>query len=169
MLKTVIAKEPVGSRRWFLLQQVRAWGALRAELEDQEAALQIYSDIFKKEASAKQVKADEVLMHTVYELVSALSFSRFAPVEADTSLLVEVLDQALAIHLAVLQSGKQKMSKPNWSKVLKAQELTSEDAHLLLLRASKTLLSARSDKQAQALAVATEVRSSLNEVKVSDH
>lgn len=120
LLTQAVKKETIGTKRWFLLQQVRAWGGVRLDPETRHRGLQIYSDLFRKAVLAKQNKADDVLLRTVYEYVQAVPTNHLAQSGYETILINQVLKQSLKLYLDALVNNERVVFVPDWKGALSA-------------------------------------------------
>ena len=69
LLEEQSKKEPRGSKRWFLMQWLRAFGSLRQGESGRDKALLVYGGIFDAALGKPQLPAPDVLKRIVYDYV----------------------------------------------------------------------------------------------------
>ena len=125
LLQSAIEKETEGSRRWFLLQQVYAYGAIRIDADTQTDGLKLYEKMFGQGVLAKKAAAEDVLMRSVYEYVNAFPTVFLANNGKGTATMRTVLAKALKLYLNALKTNQSIASVPNWTGAMAA--LSSKD------------------------------------------
>jgi hypothetical protein len=72
LLKQALDHETLGSKKWFLLQSVRAFAGFRLSGSPQLEAYQSYGDIFSRIEDANKVGATDVVQSDLYEFFATL-------------------------------------------------------------------------------------------------
>lgn len=124
LIVQAVEKEPKGTKRWFLLQQVRAWGGVRLPVENEEdgkrrnASFQVYAGLFDKADLARKNNASGVLLRTVYEYVQAVPTRHIARNLQGPPSLMKDLQKALRIYLDALMNNERVVFVPDWKNAL---------------------------------------------------
>jgi hypothetical protein len=105
LLKATIEKEPVGTRRWFVLQMVRGFAGFRVGPGTKVDAYQAYETLFDKADEADKAKAIDVVQSAILDYASTI-YGGYGVKNDNTDTAKAVLLKALDTHLKYLpQTG----------------------------------------------------------------
>lgn len=106
------------SRRWFTLQSLVGWAAIRLRQGDATQGLEAYSQVFSHYQEARRADASAVARSAIYEYVSVVSNpgNSLSWDGADEREVQRVLQEAF---LASLVLGEREGFSPNWSTAIR--------------------------------------------------
>ncbi len=129
MVEAAIEKEHIASDRWFVLESVRAFAALRTPGVEPDEAYDAYGKIFNMAAQAKTTFAIDCVRKAVrmyvYSVPGRINFLQLP----DDKVTTDLLFQAWNVYYYVLPADESG-DNPDW---LPAIEWTSSDAQFLPL------------------------------------
>lgn len=118
ILRSAVNKEPVGTKRWFLLQQVRAFAAPRSGKSTWQEGLISYQDSLLQSAKSKEAGAEDVLQRTIYEFVAAVGTKTMWNL-SDFPESRSVLQHALKAHLEYLKVHNKTPFRFEWDRAIR--------------------------------------------------
>lgn len=124
MLQTAAQAELVGTKRWFLLQNLRAFAAFRIPRADTAQGFEAYEAIFDHASDAAKVKAEYPLRQSILEFVDSVpgKFNDFGlSKDAQTKELLLKAWTAYAVALSAPLTGA-KVAEPDWKRALVKSE-----------------------------------------------
>jgi|GEM_PF-2859103 len=126
LLKSAIAKEPPGSARWFILQNVRAWAAFRNHELPLDEGFDAYDAIFQYAGEAKKVGALYTLNSSFSDYVFTVAghFKTLALLQDDRT--KATLFKAWKAYVTALSKGQVAGRSPLWSAAIAEAKLTEE-------------------------------------------
>lgn len=111
------------SRRWFVLQSVRAFAATRLRPIEVATGMEIYEDLFSRSSAAVKGVATDVVQRAVYECVVTIPMQY-----VDTGLAIpeakETIVKALEAHL--MYPTDYSAARPPWEKAVKKTDSYQE-------------------------------------------
>ena len=124
LLQTAAQAETVGTRKWFLLQNLRAFAAFRVPGADTAAGFEAYQLLFEHAADAAPVRAEYPLRQSIQEFVDSVpgKFNDFglSKDERTKALLLQAWT-AYAVALSAPMKGAA-IAEPNWNAALVKSE-----------------------------------------------
>ena len=124
LLQDAAKAEPVGTKCWFLLQNLRAFAAFRVPSADTSQGLEAYQTIFDHAADAAPAKAGYSLRQSILEFVDSVpgKFNDFG-LSKDPKIKELLLGAwtAYATALSAPDDGS-KIAEPDWNAALKKLE-----------------------------------------------
>lgn len=128
LLKAAAEKEPIGTRRWFLLQSLRGFAAFRVAEADTAEGFAAYDLIFTHAADAAKAKAQYPLRQAISEFVSVVSGKlRDLGLSTDERTR-ETLFKAWTAYAVALggqeQTAGSQSVEPNWTAAIEATKAT---------------------------------------------
>ena len=124
LLQTAAQAEPVGSKRWFLLQNLRAFAAFRVPGADTSQGFEAYQAIFEHAADAAPAGAGYSLRQSIGEFVASVPgrFNDFGLSKDPKT--KELLLQAWTAYAVASGTplGGAAIAEPNWGAALKKSQ-----------------------------------------------
>jgi len=119
-------KEPVASRRWFLLESVRAFAAFRVQGVSPDEGFKAYDTLFSHAAEAQKADATEALRQAILFYVFSVP-GRFV----DLSLLSDdrtgtLLLKAWTAYTAYVPPGKPGIPEPLWAAAIQKSSMQTK-------------------------------------------
>ena len=120
LLEQVAAKEKRGTQRWFLLQNLRAFGSLHIGKTEVQKAIEVYGGIFDEASKIQDLKNREYLRNIVYDFISYVPTPYFIERRGDRAPAISSLDEVLIKALATyfLLGSPTGVWQPDWAKAI---------------------------------------------------
>lgn len=127
LLRAKAAQEANGSKKWFLLHSVRAFGALNAGPETHAEAFATYGEIFAQASKAKESNAVPIVQRAISDYVFCVLRLYRMRVGAgqpavDLARADDLVAQALEAHFLLVQSAGEPELEPVWAEAVKRME-----------------------------------------------
>lgn len=143
LLKAAIAAEPVASKRWFWLQNVRGWAAFRCKEISPDEGFAAYSELFAQANKAKAAGTVYAPQTALIDWIATINGRMGSLTGADGESLrydertTGVLLEAWSAYVSLLQQteGRWNGREPDWSRAFERAGASDE----LLAAIEKTL------------------------------
>lgn len=128
LLKVTLDKEPVGSKRWFLLNNLLASAAFRVSGQDPSQGFVAYNLLFTHSQDAVRVDARYVLRQAILEYVAMVPGRLKDLGLVGDERTKETLFKAWSAYIATLSSanGTDRLTEPPWDAAIEASGGTED-------------------------------------------
>jgi len=135
LLKEDIAQAKPESRRWFLLQSLRVWAAIRLDSSTRSEGLTTFEQLCCLVASAEHAGASDILQETISDFTDEIQMGNIRGVRVDHAIKEQAeggLVKAFEAYWDGLKRGQDDNDTPDWGGAAKADDLQlhySPDCH----------------------------------------
>jgi hypothetical protein len=119
VLKDAVAKEPVGTKRWFILQSIRGFAGFRIAPTTRDEAYEAYDALFGKVDEAEKANAVDVLQRAILDYASTV-YGKYGTHLYGVGPAKEILLKAFEAYLKTLSQVESEGFKISWSKAIAA-------------------------------------------------